>query len=415
MFGSQALDVAIGMALLFLFASLICTSIVEALEGVLKHRAMDLERGLREMFDDRDGTTITRSFFDHPLIYGLFSGTYDPAGLKPMRHVADLLKKPRAADEADRSARILGLGSRRELPSYIPAGSFATALLDIVARGAVNPDTPPSLAAPTTESLRAGVVALPSIRLQRTVLAALDAGQGDVERTKQYLEQYYDATMDRVSGWYKRRTQLILFIIGLLMAASLNIDAITIAWRLNNDPALRAAAVSAAEKVTADSGKTADAQFQQLQTLNVQELQKTLGEIGYPLGWSPMPQMGFDGAKPDQRCLVGSSESCHLGLRLTAAMVAGWVITALAVMLGAPFWFDLLNKLMVIRSTVKPSEKAGTEAPKDPQPRPTPQVVAPPGAGQAAPATGAPPQPDATPPMPFQPNQWKDDRPEGVL
>ena len=43
----------------------------------------------------------------------------------------------------------------------------------------------------------------------------------------------------------------------------------------------------------------------------------------------------------------------------------GWLITALAVSLGAPFWFDVLNKIIVIRSTVKPAEKSGPEASKD--------------------------------------------------
>jgi len=33
-------------------------------------------------------------------------------------------------------------------------------------------------------------------------------------------------------------------------------------------------------------------------------------------------------------------------------------MTAIAISLGAPFWFDLLNKFIVVRSTVKPKEKA---------------------------------------------------------
>jgi hypothetical protein len=43
----------------------------------------------------------------------------------------------------------------------------------------------------------------------------------------------------------------------------------------------------------------------------------------------------------------------------------GWLITALAVSLGAPFWFDTLNRLMVIRSTVKPHEKSKEQESKD--------------------------------------------------
>ncbi len=55
-------------------------------------------------------------------------------------------------------------------------------------------------------------------------------------------------------------------------------------------------------------------------------------------------------------------------------MIAGWAITAFAVSLGAPFWFDILNKFMVVRSTVKPAEKSPPEASKDPQPSPAPKA-----------------------------------------
>ena len=45
----------------------------------------------------------------------------------------------------------------------------------------------------------------------------------------------------------------------------------------------------------------------------------------------------------------------------------GWLLTAIGVSLGAPFWFDLLNKFMVVRSTVKPQEKSQEEGSKDKQ------------------------------------------------
>jgi hypothetical protein len=45
----------------------------------------------------------------------------------------------------------------------------------------------------------------------------------------------------------------------------------------------------------------------------------------------------------------------------------GWLLTAGAISLGAPFWFDLLNKFMVIRSTVKPHEKSLEEGSEDRQ------------------------------------------------
>jgi hypothetical protein len=45
-------------------------------------------------------------------------------------------------------------------------------------------------------------------------------------------------------------------------------------------------------------------------------------------------------------------------------VLAGWIVTALAISFGAPFWFDTLNRFMVVRSTVKPQEKSGTEVAK---------------------------------------------------
>jgi hypothetical protein len=45
--------------------------------------------------------------------------------------------------------------------------------------------------------------------------------------------------------------------------------------------------------------------------------------------------------------------------------VLGLLITAFAISLGAPFWFDLLNKFMIVRATVKPKEKSPDEASVD--------------------------------------------------
>ena len=47
-------------------------------------------------------------------------------------------------------------------------------------------------------------------------------------------------------------------------------------------------------------------------------------------------------------------------------VMAGWFLTAIAMTLGAPFWFDMLNQFMVVRSTIKPREKSDVEASKDP-------------------------------------------------
>ena len=409
MFGSEALDVGIGIVLLFLFMSLTATAAQEGLEGLLKLRGADLERGIRELLDDpgrRTGfwqriagigsliarplvrnpesaepaVSLTRTFYQHPFIYALYSGQFESSG--------------------------------RNLPSYIPSSSFAGALLDILARGAVTalPSVTPAGAVPTIETLRAKIISLPSERLQRAVLAALDQAGGDLGSVKAELERYFDATMDRVAGWYKRRTQAVLFVLGFAVAASLNVDPLTIAGRLATDKALRAAAVAQAERLTAPTNEAA-ALPDELKTRTLSALRDDIATLGFPIGWQSGAEKGalFGFVPKPQACpvLAGglqadaqrqAREGCEMGVRRWAATLLGWFVTALATMLGAPFWFDLLNKVMVIRATVKPHEKSQDEASEDRQ-------IAPPAAQPLARAVKpAPPNPPGgAPALPASP------------
>jgi len=381
MLNSDIIDVAIGMCLIFLMASLICTGIQEGLEVFLKKRASDLKRGILQLLHAGGDSEIVQKFYEHPMIFSLFDGDYDP-------------KKS------------------GNLPSYIPSGNFASALIDIVAR-----HTPQSADVatierartliPTIEQVRAAAQDLPSVRLRQAVLVAIDQAQGDMEMLKKNLESYFDAAMDRVSGWYKRRTQWVLFVIGVVMAVTLNVDAIHIAARLTQDKSLRQVVVAQAQKLVpvadADAGAEASAKaksVQDLQKLSYNEIENRLSGIGLPIGWNlntEIPNWWSDPRAAPQ-CNSDGDGNCHsrFGDLMIPFMILGWFITALAVMLGAPFWFDALNKLMVIRSTVKPSEKSAPEASKDAQPSTaTPQRQ---DAGQAARS--------AAPDVDFEPHTW---------
>lgn len=416
MFGSEILDVAIGLCLIFLSVSLICTAAREGLEGILKMRSMDLERGIRELLNDPDGSTIAKSFYEHPLIYALYSGTYDPAKLKA---TVNPLASP---------GMRMSFWARRNLPSYIPASSFAGALMDIVARGAMSGTPYPSPMGQTlsVEKLRASVYTLPSDKLQRALLSAIDLAQGDLDAAKKNLESWFDSSMDRVSGWYKRRTQLFLFLLGLTVAVAMNIDAIHLTERVSRDKALRTTLVQQADKiVTPPAGvNTPNETLANLQKQSFAEVKAQLDDLGLPIGWSsPVPQLEAACAARQPAASAapaGSAAPCtkrHSDTYTYFKMGLGWLITALAVMLGAPFWFDLLNKFMVIRATVKPHEKSPEEGSED---RAASPPAAPPagsgrkkatpppgGGGAAAPAVEAPP---------FEPHAWKGgERQEGTI
>ena len=73
--------------------------------------------------------------------------------------------------------------------------------------------------------------------------------------------------------------------------------------------------------------------------------------------------MGWDGNRYSW-WHVWNTHDWHTWGGLGLAIV-GWLLTAIAMTLGAPFWFDLLNQFMVVRSTIKPREKSEVEKSKD--------------------------------------------------
>jgi hypothetical protein len=360
MLNSETLEVAIGMVFLFLLMSLICTAIKEWIEALLKWRAMDLERAMRTLLDDDDGST-TQALYTHPIIYSLFQGTYDAAQLR-----SSWLAMGTGADKHMR------LGARRNLPSYIPTAHFATAFIDYVARGPATPGAAASTAAPgplTIDLLRKQAALLPE-HLSRTVIAGIDYADGDIAKVRKAVEQWFDGAMDRASGWYKRRTQGLLFTVGLLTAVVLNVDALHILHRLTHDKTFRDVVVSRAAAAKAPASASAGDELASI-TLARGELDA----VTMPIGWESPTTAGaetqlwptqFCSATADSRGEI--AEACAFGRNPVYAVVRmglGWLVTALAVMLGAPFWFDVLNRIMVIRSTVKPHEKSPEEPSQD--------------------------------------------------
>lgn len=316
MLGSVTIEVAIGIIFVFILVSIICSMIREGIEAIIKTRAAYLENAIRNLMDDKDGNGLAKDFYNHPLISGLFSKEYKPRKDKNQQGM---------------------LASGGNLPSYIPSWNFAEAVMDIAARGpktdgvSGHPDSPQI----TLETVRANIQNLDSPFVQRALLTAIDSAQGDLDKARKNLEAWYNGTMDRISGWYKRATYWIILVIGLLVSVGLNIDTIAIANYLYRDDAARTVLVTRAEEAAKDTS---------LQNLTYEFAKAEVQSLRFPIGWE------------------GADESNGLAIQ-----VLGWLITALAATMGAPFWFDMLNKIMVIRSTVKPHEKSLEEASEDRQ------------------------------------------------
>ncbi len=352
----QMLDVAIGITFIFLLLSLICTALNEIIENFLKKRASDLEEGIRELLQDigKEGNGKVEELYKHSLIAGLYKGPYVPYG--------------------------------KNMPSYIPASNFALALLDnilpassnnlsgSIGGAAINADASQveSLTSPLTES-RGGIATTsgtsqvkslmplrnelinnwPESASKKALLALIDASGNDINKARENIENWFNSAMDRVSGWYKRRVQLILIVIGFLLAVAMNADTVAIFKSLMNDPPLRNSLVAAAQEYAKSSSPN--------DTISpmhrVNENAKMLYALRLPIGWD------WDNAgNQKNRNLAIPPDGLGWFLK-----IIGWLITALAISLGSSFWFDTLNKIMVIRSTVKPHEKSLEEASEDRQ------------------------------------------------
>jgi hypothetical protein len=297
MFGSAILDVAIGLVSIFLFLSLIGTAINEWISGILRMRAKNLEEGIRNILNDPDGKGLTRVFYDHPLIRSLAKG--------------------------------------REKPSYIPPRIFAITLLDILAP----PD--PEKGSKTIDQIRRSVEKIENEGLRKNILIALDEAGNNIHQARQNIEEWFDEGMERVSGWYKRKIQWITLGYALLITVFLNVDTLAVTNALYRDSTLRAGMVAAAQEMAKQPAGESSAKRAEE---TVKAVKAEFEKIKLPIGWG-IP------AKPEP-----SSKTTVYDWIIR---ICGWIITAFAVTLGAPFWFDVLNKFINIRSSgIKPKLSA---------------------------------------------------------
>ena len=297
---NAVLDTAIGLIFVYLLLSLLCSGVQEVVSGVLKRRGKNLREGLVMLLAQGDEhSPFVKGFMDHPLIAGL-------------------AKKD----------------GGQPLPSYIPADVFSSVLADVIRRH-------------TGKELQKGSDILGVLEgvedehLRHALETLARRADGDLEAFMGELENWFDHMTDRISGWYKRRTQLWMFGVALLIAAALNVDTIRIADQLWHDQATRQAVVAMAgqyiEQPPVADGPPGDRGLQD----DIQRLEKRFdviesrfARLDLLVGWSK----------------VKDPETQETSLLFDVWTVPGWLITACFVSLGAPFWFNTLSKALNLRA-----------------------------------------------------------------
>jgi len=192
-------------------------------------------------------------------------------------------------------------------------------------------------------------------------LRSLDGNPEEEEATmnhaKAVFKMHYDEIMDRCTDWYKRSVHISLIAIGMVIAVAFDADTFKIFNSLTNNPNDRQELMQLAESFVSnnkiedytptprDSTASDSAKLVRVTELRglvdsilYNEIKKVPAPLG--LGWNP--------SYTDQ--LATAEAKGRAAWLFFLIKLFGWFITALAVSLGAPFWFDLMQKVINVRN-----------------------------------------------------------------
>ncbi|PZX54951.1 hypothetical protein [Algoriphagus chordae] len=363
MTGLVVLDVFISLVFIYLLYSLFAMTVIEAITTSFSSRAKNLITGIdRLLADDQQSNSInhtvlnlfyvktdnplTKAFYKHPSIkyLGHKGINSKPSYISKDRFAStlfDLLKQGSYLDEVDNISATLGM-----IPEYDSSGLVARIKRTEEELKALGQSPDPDKI--SLESLTEELNFLKEELFQRNnkehpwEIEGFSLGDetkyqlktlwknaaNDKAKFRALMENWYDDQMDRIAGWYKRKLTLLTFFVGLIIAGLFNVDTIKLTTDLSKNDDMRALLVDSAKSHIAENpegGTTAtlDSQMKYIDSLNT-----TLSKYNAVLGAS----------KDDD---------------YTFWTYLGWLITAFAISLGAPFWFDILNKLMKVRNSVQ--------------------------------------------------------------
>jgi hypothetical protein len=293
------IDVALGLSFLYTLLALIASALQESVAAILKLRGSMLRKAIIDLLAGTSSSGPATAFAQAVFDHPLVQGT------------------------------------SRGLPSYLPARNFSAALFSQLCAGSQ---------APVITALQTGLSQLPSCPLKQSMTSLLVRSGGDLDKLTSSVEQWYDDAMDRVSGDYKRFTHYFALIFGLLVAIVLNVDTLTVARTLWTDPAIRSTAASIAVTYATKSPPPDPGEAKQISAAAAE-----LDALHLPVGWTGTGQIYT------QFWEKISTSDCLPGL-------LGWIVTALAVSLGSPFWFDTLQKLANLRAAGPPPARSDSQA-----------------------------------------------------
>ncbi|MBA4712280.1 MULTISPECIES: hypothetical protein [Citrobacter] len=301
MFGLETLDILIGMMTVYFIFGIACTAIVEAISAWTRIRSQNLDVALNEFL----------------------SGDLS----QNQQFITQFFEHP--------LIQSLSKGNQGR-PSYIPPDIFAQVVEALV------------VSKSAMATLSAGVNAMPGNAKNNRIKGILEtvvAQTGNNAATfRNAVAKQFDAVMDRASGWYKRKMQTITLIVATVLVLGGNIDSLNLATVLASNPDVREKMVAIAQQeVNEAKNQAQDKERIAIAKGKYNHAIDVMQSAGFELGWKGWPQ----------------------GVAEWLAKVVGLLVTIFAVSLGGPFWFDILQRVMQVRSTgPKPAAPGKSDSPK---------------------------------------------------
>jgi hypothetical protein len=322
------LEVAIGLVFVWLVISVATMEVQNRVSIWLDLRAEHLEKSILSMLKDE---TLVRKFYEHPLVIEL--APKDSSG-NPIRDKTGAIKRP----------------------GYIPNATFSAVACEVIMNaGKEGEDVP--LDTMSISEMKASMKALaeknPNLaRLNHYLLPKMEKTTDDMEAKlaeyRKNAEGWFNDVMSQASNWYKIHSQWMAFWIGLAIAIIMNIDTINVAQKLWQEPTARAVIVAQAQAEAQNDEPGESVSFDTARSLN------------FPAGWTTTALETTSCrliSIIDYRIVIHSAGECLAVTSLPAlnniwgilVKFFGYFLSAAAAAQGAPFWFDILRKLVGIK------------------------------------------------------------------
>jgi hypothetical protein len=313
------LDIAIGLTLIYTFLSLLVSELTEFATTLLRWRAAQLQQGIMTLLGESMNFKQHPEAFKNSLTGKLYSSSL----------IASMTQQSR------QYRRFVG-------PSYLPSLVFADALIDVLRTLAADQEIHPKAdlaqsigelsqliskieqSDQVPESLKENLQRL----AQRTQIKAR-ATELQMEQFRYEIAIWYEHSMERLSGVYRRNVKALTVLIGSTLAVLINADSLYMLRRISENSATRSVIIENAVQI---EGCQTDLSSEEC----MGKMAALLDSTTIPIGWHPV---NFQQQFPQRNWIY------------IFKATLGWLLTGIAISMGSHFWFQLLGQFVEVRDT----------------------------------------------------------------